>query len=169
MSLGTSMPLVCTGSHLCRGAPRGIAPQGRQSQHCLAGPCQNLWGSMKAGLAGVCLLLGSGEAQHCPVPWVCMSLLGQGWDVISPTLYCVLDMLICCPKVLWADPWERQQAESSNNDNNNNSSSNNNNSNNNNISRGYWRMQASGRPPCPLRKTCHGGLNRERYLYLLDC
>lgn len=41
-----------------------------------------------------------------PTLWVHTSPLRQDWGVISPRLYFMLNILICCPKVLWAGTWQ---------------------------------------------------------------
>lgn len=41
-----------------------------------------------------------------PTLWVHTSPLKQDWGVISPRLYFMLNILICCPKVLWAGTWQ---------------------------------------------------------------
>lgn len=67
----------------------------------IEGSPQNPWGSPQAALPGICLPVGSGEAQSSHT-----SPLRQDWGAVSPRLYFMLNALICCSKVLWASTWQ---------------------------------------------------------------
>lgn len=90
--------------HLCCGAPRGItrcttnpgAGRASAAQPGCPEPCGahgrcSCWAVPTGGKWGGSVL---------PTLWVCTSLLRQGWGVISSVLYCVLEILVCCPKAL---------------------------------------------------------------------